>query len=128
MKKFNNLYKILVENEISNLADDYELYNIEKEREWKPDSCGGYVSIKVMANGQLRIEWVLAKDNTYLFSMVGNTPAAVYKGLADELDKRHIHPSTDHSMYIGKELQRAFNEKSGFVQEKKYISKQLLIS
>jgi hypothetical protein len=128
MKNFDKLYKTLVENEIANLADDYELYEVEKEREWKADSCGGYVDIKVLSpHNKIEVGWVRVNDRSYLFSVRGSTPASIYKRLADELDKRHIHPSTEHSMYIGKELQRAFNKKLGFKQERLYISKHLLI-
>lgn len=107
MEKFKKLYE--------DMMDDYELIEVAAEREMRYDSSGGYSIINIK-NGKLRIDWMTTDDEP-VFSLVGNTPAAVYKRLSDEFDSRGIKVSTEHAMYIGKELQRASNEGQAFIQE-----------
>jgi hypothetical protein len=106
MKKFKKIYEEFMEK--------YELIEVAAEREMKADNAGGY-GLFGIKDGKLRIDWVTGDEPA--FSVVGSSPAAVYKRVADELDNRGITVSTEHAMYIGKELQRAFSEGSSFVQE-----------
>jgi hypothetical protein len=107
MDKFNKICE--------DVMDDFTVIQVAAEREMKYDSSGGY-SIINTKDGKLRLDWMSTNDEP-IFAMVANTPAALYKRLVDEFQSRHIVVSTEHAMYIGKELQRASTEGTAFVQE-----------
>jgi hypothetical protein len=107
MKKFDKIFE--------DVMDDYEAIRVSGEREMRYDDSGGY-SVINSKDGQIRLDW-MTTNNEPVFSLIGQSPAAIYKRLVDEFEKRGVNVSMEHAMYIGKELQRASTDGNSFVQE-----------
>lgn len=85
-------------------------------RTWKQDTSGVYSTINYTKDKMIRLD-LMSNLDMPIVGIKGPTCEAVYKGLADYLDLNDIRLSMEHSMYIGKELQRCEVERGEYKQD-----------
>ena len=112
MKKIN--LKTL--KSLDQVLDSWELIQV-RDREWREDKSGLYTTISYRNGDKIGLDLVFAKFGVPVITFEGDSDVAVYKGLADFLDLVKVKLSSEHLMYIGRELARCQLLKQDYVQD-----------